>query len=343
MGNRRGRRSLQTKMKTPWLFILSFGILFLQGSVESSKPSAMFVFGDSYVDTGNHDKAMISWKPPYGSTFPGKPTGRHSDGRVLTDFVAAFFNMSTPVPYNQRNEHPNMVPFGINFASGGSGVFDTYQNLPSASAQIDQLEKLIGAGLYPAQKFASSLVLFSVSGNDYGFYLVQKRSITGLLAFEKTVINQLEVDLERLYKMGFRKFAVTNMGPLGCLPSFTFRNSYKYCNDTINQVASYHNVLLGEAVKGFTKTRPDASMAILDQYASSISILQHSTQYGRFKEPLTPCCTGACGVDDNQGRALYSVCPDPETAFFWDVVHPTQAAWQALMKPFSPSLHPFKI
>lgn len=47
----------------------------------------LFVFGDSYVDTGNLGNSANSWKKPYGFTFPGKPAGRFSDGRVLTDFV----------------------------------------------------------------------------------------------------------------------------------------------------------------------------------------------------------------------------------------------------------------
>ena len=50
----------------------------------------LFVFGDSYVDTGNNRKSVgSSWKDPYGITFPGKPTGRFSDGRVFTDFLGS--------------------------------------------------------------------------------------------------------------------------------------------------------------------------------------------------------------------------------------------------------------
>lgn len=52
------------------------------------RPTKLFVFGDSYADTGNIQKTKgSSWKEPYGITFPGKPSGRFSDGRVLTDYV----------------------------------------------------------------------------------------------------------------------------------------------------------------------------------------------------------------------------------------------------------------
>jgi hypothetical protein len=51
---------------------------------ESENSVKLFVFGDSYADTGNALNAT-SYKPPYGITFPGKPAGRFSDGRILTD------------------------------------------------------------------------------------------------------------------------------------------------------------------------------------------------------------------------------------------------------------------
>ena len=51
-------------------------------------PTKLFVFGDSYADTGNIQRTVSnSWKDPYGITFPGKPAGRFSDGRVLTDYI----------------------------------------------------------------------------------------------------------------------------------------------------------------------------------------------------------------------------------------------------------------
>lgn len=51
----------------------------------------LFVFGDSYVDTGNWPKSTSSsWKEPYGFTYPGFPSGRFSDGLVLTDFIGMY-------------------------------------------------------------------------------------------------------------------------------------------------------------------------------------------------------------------------------------------------------------
>lgn len=48
----------------------------------------LFVFGDSYVDTGNtKPDGRGAWAFPYGITYPGKPSGRFSDGHISTDFL----------------------------------------------------------------------------------------------------------------------------------------------------------------------------------------------------------------------------------------------------------------
>jgi hypothetical protein len=60
--------------------------------------SPVWVFGDSYADTGNLGnlgrELTRAWYDPYGVTFPGRPTGRFSDGRVVTDFIG---QLSTPL------------------------------------------------------------------------------------------------------------------------------------------------------------------------------------------------------------------------------------------------------
>jgi hypothetical protein len=57
---------------------------------------SIFSFGDSYTDTGNNPVAFAWYdvtdpvmRPPYGSTFFGRPTGRCCDGRLVIDFIGA--------------------------------------------------------------------------------------------------------------------------------------------------------------------------------------------------------------------------------------------------------------
>lgn len=65
----------------------------------------LFVFGDSYADTGNIRKSLSSsWKQPYGLTFPGKPAGRFSDGRVLTDYIGKSFKSFICIIIDSTNQ-----------------------------------------------------------------------------------------------------------------------------------------------------------------------------------------------------------------------------------------------
>ncbi|CAI9763811.1 unnamed protein product [Fraxinus pennsylvanica] len=73
---------------------LSFLICISESVIESPKNNtipALFVFGDSIVDTGNNNYintiAKVNY-PPYGQDFMGgKPTGRFSNGKVPSDFI----------------------------------------------------------------------------------------------------------------------------------------------------------------------------------------------------------------------------------------------------------------
>ncbi|KAI3471836.1 hypothetical protein Pfo_028489 [Paulownia fortunei] len=183
----------------------------------SFRPTKLFVFGDSYADTGNIRKSLgNSWKEPYGSTFPGKPAGRFSDGRVLTDYLAKFLGLKSPLAYTWMKLGGKKLRNGMNFAYGGSGVFNTYSNLlPNISTQIDFFEKLINDSLYTKWDLQSSVVLVCLAGNDYGAYVAKGGTVQGLQSFIPLVINQLAVDLKRIQELGATKVAVTALEPLG--------------------------------------------------------------------------------------------------------------------------------
>lgn len=50
---------------------------------------ALYVFGDSVVDSGNNNHLPTQAKSnflPYGVDFNGKPTGRFTNGRTIADY-----------------------------------------------------------------------------------------------------------------------------------------------------------------------------------------------------------------------------------------------------------------
>lgn len=63
----------------------------------------------------------------------------------------------------------------------------------------------------------------------------------------------------------------------------------------------------------------------------------------RLKHVMRPCCEGntvdlSCGLVDEKGDAVYTVCSNPEDYFYFDSEHPTQAAWSAVFQAVQPWL-----
>ncbi|GER29086.1 GDSL esterase/lipase [Striga asiatica] len=311
-------------------FLLTSGLGIIHGS--TLVPKKLFVFGDSYADTGNIRKSLgSSWKEPYGFTFPGKPAGRFSDGRVLTDYLAKFLGLKTPLAYEWMKLGGKKIDNGLNFAYGGTGVFDTLGGLlPNMSTQIDFLENLMNQSLYTKSDLQSSVVLVCLAGNDYAAY--------GLQNYIPLVINQLALNLKRINGLGASKIVVTALQPLGCLPRMTRMSSFQQCNATQNLLVGYHNSLLQQAVAQLNNETKSPTFFILDLYSTFTSVLQQKGEFQgdlKFETPLKPCCMGinntySCGSVDEKGNKMYTICSNPKSSFFWDLSHPTQAGWGAV-------------
>lgn len=154
-------------------------------STDTSSPKfpAIFIFGDSTVDTGNNNYIDTLFKGndyPYGQDFPGHvPTGRFSNGKLVPDFIASALKIKDMVPpFLKRNLSDEELLTGVSFASGGSGYDDlttVASGVIPVSKQIDYFKKYIEriqgiVGEKEAKKIVErALVLVSAGTNDFGF------------------------------------------------------------------------------------------------------------------------------------------------------------------------------
>ncbi|XP_062183347.1 GDSL esterase/lipase At5g03610-like [Phragmites australis] len=107
----------------------------------------LFVFGDSFADTGNHlptsQKSLMSreWYYPYNSSdsaHGNRAAGRFSDGLIQSDFLAKILGRDESSPPNRSRKRNDADPFGVNFAVAGSGMYDKGSpEVPSLGRQID--------------------------------------------------------------------------------------------------------------------------------------------------------------------------------------------------------------
>ncbi|CAL5065591.1 unnamed protein product [Urochloa decumbens] len=327
-----------------------------------NSPAALWAFGDSYADTGNLGdlgrELTHAWYDPYGDTFPGRPTGRFSDGRVLTDFIASAMGVPTPVAYKHRRwAPPGLLARGMNFAVGGAGVLDTGNFQRNIGDQID----LFQAQHPPSNRTgggcdATGVAVVVVSGNDYSYAADKDNSTSAAIAYIPTVVRRLREQLRRLRdEAGMRRVVVTNLHPMGCTPLFTRPLNYTGCDPLANAGAAQHNAALESVIAGLNDDADPANdnrtFLLLDlnsAFAAFVDAPAAEAGVGkrRFEEPRRPCCEtfaagGYCGQQDDDGKRMYTLCDDPGKHFYWDDVHPTQAAWAAVAETFRPKIRGF--
>ncbi|CAD6240191.1 unnamed protein product [Miscanthus lutarioriparius] len=308
--------------------------------------SPVWVFGDSYADTGNLGdlgrELTRVWYDPYGVTFPGRPTGRFSDGRVLTDFIASAIGVPTPVAYKlRRGAARGLMARGMNFAVGGAGVLDTGYFQRNIGAQIDLFQAHHPP---PTRGCDAGVAVVVVAGNDYSYAADKDNSTSAAIAYIPAVVRQLREQLRRLRdEVGMRKVVVTNLHPMGCTPLFTRALNYTACDPLANAGAAQHNAALQSVLAALDPA--NRTFLLLDLNTPFAAFVEDAPAE-RFAEPRRPCCEsfsadGHCGQQDEGGRRQYTLCDDPSKHFYWDDVHPTQAGWAAVARTFRPKIHEF--
>lgn len=95
--------------------------------------------------------------------------------------------------------------------------------------------------------------------------------------FIKEVVDQSEVNLRRIHKLGVKKIAMASLQPLGCLPSNTGFTSFQRCNASDNAYVNLHNTLLHKAVAKLNNETKPSTFVIIDLYNAFLTVLENKT------------------------------------------------------------------
>ncbi|KAK6911810.1 GDSL lipase/esterase [Dillenia turbinata] len=331
-------------------FFITFTVIFTSILASPSSCSrlknqvGLFVFGDSLFDPGNNQYVNGSRKDssnnwPYGESYFKHPTGRLSDGLIVPDFIAEFMNLPIFTPYLKPGAHHRLTD-GANFAAAGAGVLvQTHPgslNLWLQLSYFKEAEKLLRQKLGNSktkETLGRAIYLFSIGGNDFFDYYTKHPNSTQAQhkQFVEMVIGNLTMVLEDIYKMGGRKFAFQNAGPLGCTPGMRASNPTGKCIDEPSLLSRLHNKALPKVLKRLETNLPGFRYSIFDFYHSLLARISNPSRYG-FKDGKSSCCgSGAyratlfsCGVG-TLGKD-YELCSNPKDYVFFDGAHPTQSA-----------------
>ncbi|XXG55707.1 hypothetical protein AAC387_Pa03g3313 [Persea americana] len=313
---------------------------------------ASFIFGDSLVDAGNNNylptlsKANI---PPNGIDFKasgGNPTGRYTNGRTIGDLVGEELGLTNyATPFLSPNTTGSAILNGVNYASGGGGIMNQtgriFVNRLGMDIQVDyfnitrkQINQLLGPA--KAKEYLSKRSIFSITigANDFlNNYLLPVLSIGERLSetpdqFVDHLINNLRIQLTRLYTLDARKFVLGNVGPIGCIPYQKTINQLNEgeCVKLPNDLAARYNGKLKDLMEELNENLHGATFVLANVYDLVMELITNYAKYG-FKSASKACCGNGgqfqgiipCGPTS-------SMCSDRSKYVFWDPYHPSEAA-----------------
>ncbi|GAV88898.1 Lipase_GDSL domain-containing protein [Cephalotus follicularis] len=327
-------------------------ILVLSLHVLPSISYTSFVFGDSLVDAGNNNYLFTLSKadsPPYGIDFKpsgGRPTGRFTNGRTISDIVGeALGDESFPQPYLAPNAQADAVFRGVNYASGASGILDEtgflFIGRVPLRVQVNYFEQsrsyMVNVmGENRTKEFLKKAIFsLTIGSNDVLNYVqpsipfLSKDKVSSTM-FQDFMVSNLTIQLKRLHELGARKFVVVGIGPLGCIPFVRALNLLPggKCSLEVNELIQGYNEKLNVMLNRLNQEmRPQAIFVYANSYDAFMRILINYPHYG-FENADAPCCGGyfppfVCFKWHSSNTGL---CEDRSKYVFWDAYHPTEAA-----------------
>ncbi|XP_021766505.1 acetylajmalan esterase-like [Chenopodium quinoa] len=334
---------------------------------------AIYQFGDSLSDTGNLIRESTGAKTafarlPYGQTYFHHPTGRCSDGLLMVDYFAMYFNLPLLNPYLAKGSD---FTYGANFAVAGATALDVAAlaarnvSLPLTQSNLDMQLRWFRSLLYSTlsdpieirEKLQKSLVLMGeIGGNDYNFAFFQGRTLEEVYQLVPHVVQTIKDAVKEVIRLGATNIVVPGNFPIGCVPlylvKFATSDASKYdeleCLKDYNDFSKYHNNLLIEAIQEVQHEHPGVAIAYGDYYSALTWVISHAPRLGFERNGSKKAC---CAIGRNPynydlkrscGSPGVPVCQDPSKTVNWDGIHMTQegnknvARW--LLRNFVPTL-----
>ncbi|KAG5516812.1 hypothetical protein RHGRI_037530 [Rhododendron griersonianum] len=264
-------------------------------ATKSPRFPAILIFGDSLLDTGNNNFIPTILKAnhkPYGQDFPGKiPTGRFSNGKLVSDLLASALGIKDTVPpFLDPNLPQEELQTGVCFASAGSGYDDmttVMSGVIPVSKQPEYLkqyiEKLKGAtGEAKASDIINgSLVVVTSGSNDVtinyfsgGARRLQFPLIGGYHDF---LLQRVQAFVKELYNQGCRNMLIAGLPPLGCWGAGF--NMGGRCVD-YSQSQSYNQKLVA-MLSQLQESLPGSKLVYADFYTPLFDMMNNPQEYGK--------------------------------------------------------------
>ncbi|KAK9700269.1 hypothetical protein RND81_08G228500 [Saponaria officinalis] len=322
--------------------VLSLCSVYIGKCKSQTVAPALYVFGDSLIDSGNNNwlftLAKVNYRP-YGTDFPDSiATGRFTNGKTVVDFIAEYLGL----PYPTRVKEPNAPPSvtGYTYASGGCGILtETGRSLNCLhmTEQVRLFQVTKETVLIPAyggetqHHLANSIFFIWLGNNDYllNYFTPNSNSSKEYTPeeFADLLILRLSEKLQALHSLGARKIVVFEMPPFGCVPAYVSENNGE-CIPSYNEHALLFNTKLKQIIQRLSSKLSPAYLTVGKVYDLTYDAILNPAHYGLRNVTGTCCRLVSIPIqgDTVSCRRRSIPCPDRSEYLFWDGVHPTEAA-----------------
>nr|CAB3469068.1 unnamed protein product [Digitaria exilis] len=335
--------------------VLSMQVL-LVPVVTGLRPPAIYVFGDSTLDVGNNnylpgkDVARAN-RSYYGIDFPGIPTGRFSNGYNTADCVAKSMGFgSSPPPYLSLLAPTTSsllvltaLTTGVSYASGDAGILDSTNagKTISLSRQVHYFkatkEKMVSTlGSHAVDAILSkSIFLIGIGSNDmFVFSAAEQQQQGDVAAFYASLVSNYSAAIHELYKLGARKFAIINVGLVGCVPRVRVLDAAAgACADAMNELAAGFDAALEPMLARLAGKLPGMAYSLADSFGLTQDAFANPEASG-YTDIAGACCGGGRLGAEADCQLGATLCADRDRFLFWDRVHPSQRAAMLSAKAF---------
>ncbi|CAN6181586.1 unnamed protein product [Urochloa humidicola] len=319
------------------------------------RPPAMYVFGDSILDVGNNNYLPGTGVPRanmpyYGIDFPGRiPTGRFSNGYNTADYIAKSLGfLSSPPPYLSLAPNLNLVPAalttGVSYASADAGILDSTnvgkciplsRQLEYFNATRAQMLAAVGSTAVTSL-LSNSVFLLTFGSNDLFVFAAAEQALNRSAAEQQSDAAALFADLlsnysaaiQELHGLGARKFAIINLGLLGCVPAVRVLDAAGSCAGGLNNLAAGFDAALRPMLAGLAARLQGMVYSLADSFGLTQDTFAHPEASG-YTDIAGACCGGGRLLAEADCLPNSTVCTSREERdrhVFWDRYHPSQRA-----------------
>lgn len=323
-----------------WLLLAQLQLQILK---TSAKVPAVIVFGDSSVDAGNNNQISTILKSnfePYGRDFvDGKATGRFSNGKIPTDFIAEAFQVKPTIPaYLDPTYDIKDFATGVCFASAGTGydnatsdvlsVIPLWKELEYYKEYQQRLRDYLGKEK-ANEVLSESMYLVSLGTNDFleNYYIMPGRSSEYSIEEYQNFLAEIARNfITELHQLGARKISIGGLPPMGCLPLERTTNFFYGgdCIEEYNNVASNFNGKLQALVVRMNKEVAGLRLVLSNPYDILLNIIRNPESFGFEKVAVACCATGMFEMGYMCDKYNPFTCTDANKYVFWDSFHPSE-------------------